>query len=92
MGYGSECLLTLIELAQPQFGFFGHYHGSGARIAGDFGRTELYHLTGFELRTHGGHPESGSVGVLEWNGVNGGFSLIPDDELKPFTRHNWKWI
>jgi hypothetical protein len=92
VGCGSALLLALIELAQPRFAFFGHYRGDGERIEKDFGRTEVYHLAGFELRTRDGHPESGSVGVLEWDGTDGTFELLPDDELKLFTRHNWKWI
>jgi hypothetical protein len=92
VGYGSELLAVLIELAQPQFAFFGHYSGDGARIEKDYGRTEVYHLAGFELRTRDGHPESGSVGVLTWDGTEGSFEYVPDGELKPFTRHNWKWV
>lgn len=91
-GYGSELLRTLIELAQPRFAFFGHYRGDGSRIEQDYGRTEVYHLAGFELRTRDGHPESGSVGVLEWDGEEGGFAFVPDVDLLPFTRHNWKWV
>ncbi|MBN9121587.1 MAG: hypothetical protein J0I06_20970 [Planctomycetes bacterium] len=107
-GCGSELLLTLIELAQPRFAFFGHYRGDGQRIEKDSGRSrrgdggepagvsphqiEVYHLAGFELRTRDGHPESGSVGVLEWDGADGTFEFIADDELKLFTRHNWKWV
>jgi hypothetical protein len=91
-GYGSELLLTLIELAQPRFAFFGHYRGDGERIEKDYGKTEVSHLAGFEMRTRDGHPESGSVGVLEWNGTDGVFAYLPGDDLKPFTRHNWKWV
>ena len=91
-GYGSDLLLTLIELAQPRFAFFGHYSGAGSRIERDYGRTEVYHLAGFELRTRDGHPEPGSVGVLEWNGDESTFAFIDDADLKPFTRHNWKWV
>lgn len=91
-GYGSELLRTLIDLAQPQFAFFGHYRGDGSKIEQDFGRTEVFHLAGFELRTRDGHPESGSVGVLEWQDGEGTFAFAPDDMLKPFTRHNWKYV
>lgn len=91
-GYGSDLLLALIELAQPRFAFFGHYRGDGQKIEQDFGRTEVFHLAGFELRTRDGHPESGSVGVLEWAEEEGTFEFIPDEDLKPFTRHNWKWL
>lgn len=91
-GYGSGLLLALIALAQPRFAFFGHYRGDGARVEKDYGRTEVYHLAGFELRTRDGHPESGSVGVLEWDGEGGAFEYVADDDLTPFTRHNWKWV
>ncbi len=91
-GYGSELLRTLIALAQPRFAFFGHYRGDGSRIEQDYGRTEVYHLAGFEMRTRDGHPESGSVGVLEWADGDGAFAFVEDEELKPFTRHNWKWV
>lgn len=91
-GYGSEPLRVLIELAQPRFAFFGHYRGDGARIEKDYGITEVYHMAGFELHTRGGHPESGSVGVLMWGEDCGVFEYIADDDLKPFTRHNWKWV
>jgi hypothetical protein len=91
-GYGSELLRALIELAQPRFAFFGHYRGDGSRIEQDYGRTEVFHLAGFELRTRDGHPESGSVGVLEWRGTESTFAFIPDADLKGFTRHNWKWV
>lgn len=91
-GYGSEALRALIGVSQPKFAFFGHYGGDGSRIAGDFGRTEVYHLAGFELRTREGHPEPGSVGVLAHTPEGWTFDLIADDDLKPFTRHNWKWV
>ncbi|MCI0703716.1 MAG: hypothetical protein L0241_21870 [Planctomycetia bacterium] len=91
-GCGSELLLTLLELSQPRFAFFGHYRGDGSKSEQDHGRTEVFHLAGFELRTRDGHPESGSVGVLEWDGNDGAFMFIEDDDLKSFTRHNWKWI
>jgi hypothetical protein len=92
IGYGSELLRTLVELAQPRFAFFGHYRGDGSRIEKDYGRTEVYHLAGFEMRTRDGHPESGSAGVLEWADGEGAFAFVPDEVLTPFTRHNWKWV
>jgi hypothetical protein len=91
VGYGSEPLRCLIDLAQPAFAFFGHYGGDGGRVEQDFGGTEVYHLAGFELRTRDGHAEPGSVGVLEWADGRGAFEYVPDDWLKTFTRHNWKW-
>jgi hypothetical protein len=91
-GYGSELLRVLIELARPRLAFFGHYRGDGAKTAKDFGATDVYHMAGFELRTRDGHPESGSVGVLTRQDGEGVFEYVADDDLKPFTRHNWKWI
>jgi hypothetical protein len=91
-GCGSQSLLAQIDHAQPRFAFFGHYKGDGSRIEQDFGRTEVYHLAGFELRTRGGHPESGSVGVLKQTESGWAFEFIPDNDLKPFNRHNWKSI
>jgi len=52
----------------------------------------VYHLAGFELRTRTGHPESGSVGVLEQTDTGWAFAFVPDDDRFPFTRHNWKWV
>jgi hypothetical protein len=91
-GYGSEGLRAVIGVAKPRFAFFGHYGGDGSRVAGDFGDTRVYHLAGFELRTRDGHPESGSVGVLEQTDSGWSFDFIPDEHLVPFTRHNWKWV
>lgn len=92
LGYGSRSLCALIELTQPRFAFFGHYSGDGSKSLQEFGQTEVYHLSGFELRTRDGHPESGSVGLLELTESGWMFDFVPDDDLKPFTRHNWKWV
>jgi hypothetical protein len=90
-GYGSKPLRALIELAQPSFVFFGHYGGDGAQSETDYGGSAVYHMAGLELRGRDGCPTPGSVGVLEWaNGV-GTFEYVPDQWLKTFTRHNWKW-
>jgi hypothetical protein len=91
-GCGSEAIRALIGVAQPRFTFFGHYGGDGSRIGGEFGRTAVYHGAGFELRTRDGHPETGSVGVLEQSPDGWSFEFIADEDLKPFTRHNWKWV
>ncbi|MDB5311402.1 MAG: hypothetical protein JWO38_5604 [Gemmataceae bacterium] len=91
VGYGSKLLRCLVELAQPAFAFFGHYGGDGARSGADFGPTEVYHMAGLELGGKDGCPTSGSVGVLEWANGSGSFKYVPDDWLKTFTRHNWKW-
>ena len=90
VSYGSRDLRTLIELAQPAFAFFGHYSGDGGRSDADYGRTEVYHLAGLELRGRDGTPTSGSVGVLRWGEVPT-FEYVPDEWLKTFSRHNWKW-
>jgi hypothetical protein len=92
VGYGSRLLSALIEQTSPRFAFFGHYSGEGSRSLADFGPTEVYHLAGFEMRTRDGRPESGSVGVLQNAGSGWTFDFVPDEVLKPFTRHNWKWV
>jgi hypothetical protein len=92
VGYGSELLRALIGVAKPRLAFFGHYSGDGGRSPADFGETEVYHLAGFELRMRGGHPGPGSVGVLELTPDGWAFGYVPDDDLTPFTRHNWKWV
>lgn len=92
VGYGSEALRALVGVAKPKFAFFGHYGGDGSWLEGDPGETQVYHLAGFELRTRDGHPETGSVGVLDHTGAGWEFNFIADDDLKPFTRHNWKWV
>lgn len=90
---GSNDLTALVGLAQPAFAFFGHYHTALRRIAGEFGRTQVYHLAGLELREHGGRAEAGSVGVLTWDGdrQQGDFSYLEDSWLRTFTRHNWRY-
>jgi hypothetical protein len=90
-GYGSAIVNELIQLAQPAFAFFGHYKGEGARIDGDFGKTQLYHLAGMELRGPGGTAEAGCAGVLTWHADSGAFEFIDSAWLKTFSRHNWKW-
>ena len=91
VGYGSEIISTVIQLAQPRFAFFGHYHGEGSRIEGDFGETEVYHLSGLELGGRDGCAEYGSVGALTWDGEAGEFAFLDEDWLRTFSRHNWKW-
>ncbi len=91
VGYGSELLANLIRLARPGFVFFGHYKGDGARVGKDYGRAEVYHMAGFELRERDGTPEPGSVGVLTWADGAGRFEYLERDWLKTFSRHNWKW-
>jgi hypothetical protein len=90
IGYGSRDLRSLIELAQPAFACFGHYSGAGARIEQDFGRTEVYHMASLELGGKDGTPKSGSVGVLRC-ADSATFEYVPDEWLKTFSRHNWKW-
>lgn len=91
IGYGSECVRALIGLAQPAFAFFGHYHGKGSRIDGEFGRTEVYHLSGMELHGRDGCAEPGSVGALSYDDDGIRFQFLDEDWLRTFTRHNWRW-
>jgi hypothetical protein len=89
VGYGSELISMAIQLAQPRFAFFGHYHGTGCRIDGDFGATEVYHLSGLELGGRDGRAEYGSVGAITWDVEEGHFAFLDDVWLRTFTRHNW---
>lgn len=91
VGYGSELISAVIGLARPRFAFFGHYHGDGTRMVGDFGPTEVNHMAGLEFRGRDGHAEPGSVGALTWADGEGRFEFLDDDWLKSITRHNWKW-
>jgi hypothetical protein len=90
-GFGSKLLARLIELTQPRFAFFGHYKGEGSRSEVGFGRTTVYHMAGFELRSRGNTAEAGSVGVLWWADGDGEFEYLDPDWLTTFTRHNWRW-
>ncbi len=86
---GSEEVDGVLSLARPAFLFFGHYKGTGRRVAGDTGPTQAYHLSGLELRGRGGSAEDGSVGVLRWHDSKGEFEYLKPDWLRSFTRHNW---
>jgi hypothetical protein len=86
---GSEDIGAVIRCAHPAFAFFGHYHGTGRQVEGDFGGTRVYHMSGLELR-HRGCAEEGSVGVLTWAGATGDFAYLDPAWLRTFTRHNWK--
>jgi hypothetical protein len=88
---GSEFVTHVIRSAQPAFAFFGHYKGRGHAIAGDFGKTQVFHLCGFELRQRGGCPEPGSVGVLRWRDGACDFAYVEEAWLRTFTRHNWQY-
>jgi hypothetical protein len=84
---GSEEIGSIIRGVQPAFAFFGHYHGTGHQVEGDFGGTRVYHLCHLELRSR---AEEGSVGVLTWDGGAGNFGYLEPAWLRTVTRHNWK--
>jgi hypothetical protein len=84
---GSEEIGAVIRYARPAFAFFGHYHGTGRRVEGDFGATRVYHLSHLELRSR---AEEGSVGVLTWDSGAGDFAYLDPAWLRTVTRHNWK--
>lgn len=88
---GSEEINIIHYFAQPAFSFFGHYHGVGREMEGDFGNTRVFHMGGFELRGKDGCAEEGSVGVFQWDGKEGSFEYLDPKWLKTFTRHNWKY-
>jgi hypothetical protein len=85
---GSEEIGALIRSAEAAFAFFGHYHGTGRQIDGDFGATRVYHLSHLELRSR---AEDGSVGVLTWADGAGNFAYLDPAWLRTVTRHNWRW-
>ncbi|HEV3260211.1 MAG TPA: metallophosphoesterase family protein [Gemmataceae bacterium] len=84
---GSQRIGSVIRCARPAFAFFGHYHGTGRRVEGDFGATRVYHLSHLELRSR---AEEASVGVLTWDGGAGDFAYLDPAWLRTVTRHNWK--
>ncbi len=84
---GDDRIDTIIRCAQPAFAFFGHYHPTGCRVEGDYGRTHVYHLCHLELKSR---AEEGSVGVLTWDGSGGDFTYLDPAWLRTVTRHNWK--
>jgi hypothetical protein len=88
-GSGSEEIDALLGLARPAFLFFGHYKGTGRRVEGDWGATQVHHLSGLELRGSGGSAEEGSVGILHWQDGKGTFAYVEPAWLRTFTRHNW---
>jgi hypothetical protein len=88
---GSEIISTVIQLQQPPFAFFGHYRGEGSKIEQDFGKTQVYHMSGFELGGKDGLPEFGSVGILTWDGEEGEFNFVDESFLNTFSRYNWKY-
>jgi hypothetical protein len=89
-GAGSEEIADLIRMVQPAFAFFGHHKGRGRQVQGDFGRTQVFHLAGMELRHRGLYPEEGCVGVLTWDGQAGTFAFVDNAWLRTFTRDNWR--
>jgi hypothetical protein len=86
---GSEEVGAVIRSAQPAFAFFGHYGGTGRRVEGDFGETQAFHMSGFELRRRG-CAEEASVGALTWDGGRGAFAYLDPAWLCRFTRHGWR--
>jgi hypothetical protein len=90
-GFGSKVLAMLIELSRPAFCFFGHYKGEGGPSVVSFATTEVFHLTGFEMRGRGQTTEAGSVGVLRWQDGQGEFEHLDPAWLRSFTRSNWRW-
>jgi hypothetical protein len=90
-GYGSEEIDGLIRIVQPDFAFFGHYESRPGKIERDYGRTQVYHLSGFEMHGQGGTVEPGCVGVLRWDGLSGTFEYLDESWLRTFSRHNWRY-
>jgi hypothetical protein len=87
---GSAEIRSIIEIAQPAFAFFGHYHTEGQLAECDFGKTQVFHMHGLEFRGEGHTAEDGSVGVLRWTATGGTFEYLPTSWLSTITRHNWQ--
>lgn len=85
-GAGSDLISEIIQMANPTFAFFGHYHAEARMVDCDFKFTQAYHLAAFELRGENGAAESGSVGWLTWFDGKGTFSYLDDEWLRHFTR------
>jgi hypothetical protein len=90
-GSGSDEIIAVISLANPTFVFFGHYHTDVRQVEGEFGDTQVYHMSGLEFRGEGATAEEGSVGVLKWTDAGGEFTYVEDDWLRSISRHNWKY-
>jgi hypothetical protein len=88
-GLGSEEITQIIRSAQPQFAFCGHYRGAGNQVVGGFGRTQVYHLAGMELRRRNLYPEEGCMGILRWSHGEGRFEYVGNDWLMNFPRTQW---
>jgi hypothetical protein len=88
-GLGSEEIMQIIRSAQPQFAFFGHYRGAGNQVVGGFGRTQVYHLAGMELRRRNLYAEEGCMGILRWSRGVGRFEYVGSDWLMNFSRTQW---
>lgn len=86
---GSQDIVRVIQTARPKYAFFGHHKGKGQRIEGEFGDTQVYFMSGMELREAGQHAEEGSVGGLRWDGYAGSFAYLEAAWLRTFSRHNW---
>lgn len=92
LGLGSRVVSDVISLSGPDFNFFGHYHGEGKEVSGEFKKTRVFHLSGFELHGRDGTAEPGSVGLLTTNGDEKQFEYVSPDFLKRFSRYNWKYL
>lgn len=90
---GSTEIRDIISAARPQLAFFGHYHEPGRLAECDFGRSQVYWMSGFELQHQGGAVEPYSVGLLQQFPDRLQFDYLPIDWLRDFRRENWRhWL
>lgn len=90
---GSEEIATIIQVAQPQLAFFGHYHEQGRLAECDFGCTEVYWMHGFELQHRGRSAEPQSVGLMTQFPDHLEFEYLHEGWLQGFRRDDWfKWL
>jgi hypothetical protein len=90
---GSEEISQIIQAAQPQVAFFGHYHEPGRLAECNFGRTQVFWMSGLEFHGRGHSAEPQSVGLLEYTAGACSFRYLSEEWLRDFCRGNWHhWL
>lgn len=91
---GSTEITEIINAAQPQLAFFGHYHEPGRLAECDFGRTQVFWMSGLEFHHQGHAAEPMSVGLLQQlldDRLQ--FDYLDESWLRDFRRENWHhWL
>ena len=59
----------------------------------NFGRTQVHHMAGMELRRRSLFAEEGSIGILHWSDGKGRFDQVDERWLLNFPRTSWQhWL